>query len=133
MKRTIILATLTMIFGVFLFSFLVPVCAAGEGGSDETSAPSGGSGSTVTLDNPLGVNDPRLIIGNVIKAILGITGSLALGVFILGGLTWVTSAGNDEKIKKGKDMIMWATFGLVVIFASYALVTFVLLALTGGT
>ena len=85
------------------------------------------------LKNPLGenANDPRGIIGNVIRAIFGIVGSLALAIFILGGFTWVTAAGNEEKVKKGKDMIMWAAFGLVVVFASYALVTFVLSALTG--
>lgn len=92
----------------------------------------GGGGSATQLSNPLGDNDdPRKIVGNIIKAVLGIVGSLALLVFILGGLSWVTSAGNDEKVKKGKDMIIWATLGLIVIFTSYTLVGFVLDALTG--
>lgn len=85
------------------------------------------------IQNPLGIDDPREIIGNVIRAILGIVGSLALAIFIFGGFTWVTSAGNDEKIKKGKEMITWAAFGLVVIFLSYALVTFVIGAITKGS
>ena len=86
------------------------------------------------LPNPLGtgLTDPRAVVGNIIKALLGIVGSLALAVFIFGGFMWVTSAGNEEKVKKGKDMLMWAAFGLAVIFASYALVTFVIDALTGG-
>ena len=87
-----------------------------------------------TLDNPLGNSnvDPRLIVGNIIRAILGIVGSLALGVFILGGFFWVISAGNEEKIKKGKDMVMWAAFGLALIFFSYAIVSFVINAVVGG-
>ena len=91
--------------------------------------------AATSLKNPLGdgVDDPRAIVGNVIKALFGIVGSLALAIFIFGGFTWVTSAGNEEKIKKGKDMIMWAAFGLIVVFASYALVTFVLSALTGAS
>ncbi|MFA6214946.1 MAG: hypothetical protein WC768_00070 [Patescibacteria group bacterium] len=84
------------------------------------------------LDNPLGTDDPRVIVGRVIKAALGIVGSLALGAFILGGFMWVISSGNDEKIKKGKDIIIWASFGLAVIFTSYALVTFVINAVAGG-
>lgn len=86
------------------------------------------------LTNPLGTAnaDPRIIVGNVIKALLGIVGSIALAVFIFGGFTWVTSAGNEQRVQKGKDMIMWAAFGLVVIFVSYALVTFVIGAITGG-
>ncbi|NUM25654.1 MAG: hypothetical protein HUU49_03470 [Candidatus Buchananbacteria bacterium] len=85
------------------------------------------------IENPLGIDDPREIIGNVIRAILGIVGSLALAIFIFGGFTWITSAGNDEKVKKGKEMITWAAFGLVVIFLSYALVTFVIGAIVGGS
>jgi prepilin signal peptidase PulO-like enzyme (type II secretory pathway) len=90
---------------------------------------------TIALPNPLGDknNSPQIIVGNVIRALLGIVGSLALGVFILGGLTWVISAGNEEKVKKGKDMVMWAAFGLVLILVSYALVNFVITAIAGGS
>src|SRR3989344_2460155 len=84
------------------------------------------------LTNPLGENDPRKIIGNVIKALLSVTGSLALAGFIFGGFTWVTSAGSEEKIRKGKEMILWAALGLFIIFASYAMVNFVIGAVTGG-
>lgn len=105
-----ILFTLTAVF-LFLLAFNVSLAA--------------------TLENPLGQSDPRIIIGNVIRALLGIVGSLALAVFIYGGFTWVISAGNDDKIKKGKDMIIWATFGLLVIFASYSLVTFIIGAIAG--
>lgn len=83
------------------------------------------------LCNPIGIDDPRLVIGNIIKAILGIVGSLALAVFIYGGFMWITSAGNEDKVKRGKDMIIWASFGLAIIFASYALVNFVISAVSG--
>jgi len=88
--------------------------------------------TTVTLDNPLGKDndDPRVIAGNIIKAMLGIVGSLALLMFIYGGFLWVISAGNEEKVMKGKQMIMWASFGLAVIFFAYAMVRFVISALT---
>ena len=90
--------------------------------------------AAVTLDNPLGQgnDDPRAVVGNVIRAILGIVGSLTLLVFMYGGFLWVTSAGSEEKITKGKNIIIWASFGLAVIFASYALVTFIVGALTGA-
>jgi len=103
------------------------------GSNSDTSGSSGGTAQA--LQNPLGSGmvNPAIILGNVINAALGLVGSLALAVFIFGGFMWVTSAGNDEKIKKGKDMIMWATLGLAVIFASYAMVTFVIGAITGST
>ena len=114
-SKKIVLIALTLLF-LFVFG-AAAVLAETEG-----------------LPNPLGEGntDPRVIIGNVIKAGLGIIGSLALAVFIFGGFPWVIAAGNDEKIKKGKDMIMWAALGLIVIFLSYALVTFILGAIGGA-
>jgi uncharacterized membrane protein YjfL (UPF0719 family) len=50
-------------------------------------------------------------------------------MFVYGGFTWLTSGGSAERIKKGKDILVWAVIGLVVIFASYTAVDFVLTAL----
>lgn len=81
----------------------------------------------VCLDNPLGADvTPQTFIGGIIRAILGIVGSLALAMFIYGGFTWMTAAGNAEQVTKGRNILVWATIGLIVIFTSYALVRFVL-------
>lgn len=85
------------------------------------------------LDNPLGETDIRLIIGRVISALLGISGAIALLMFVWGGMLWLTSGGNDTRIKKGKDTLLWATIGLVVIFTSYAIVRAIITALTTGS
>jgi len=97
--------------------------------SCEVSLAQSGSDSSgvVTLTNPLGKDvTPAAFIGTVINGILGVVGSLALVMFIYGGLTWMTSAGGAEKVKKGKDILVWATIGLVIIFSAYALVNFVI-------
>lgn len=87
------------------------------------------------LENPLGDEaedaSPQIIIGRVINTVLGIVGSLALLMFVYGGFTWMLAAGNNERVEKGKNILVWATLGLVVIFASYALVEFVIKGLTG--
>ncbi|MBI2002992.1 hypothetical protein HYT45_04065 [Candidatus Uhrbacteria bacterium] len=82
------------------------------------------------LPNPLGTSDIRIIIANIIRAALGIVGSIALLMFIYGGFLWLTSGGNDEKVKKGKDTLVWATLGIATIFAAYAILNFVIGALT---
>ena len=90
------------------------------------------------LDNPLGDRtgpdaEPTVLIGKLINAIMGIVGSIALVMFIFGGLVWMLAAGNTERITRGKNILIWATVGLVVIFSSYAIVKFVLeKALKGG-
>ena len=82
---------------------------------------------TVSLKNPLGnVVDGTKIVGRIINAIFGLVGSVALVLFIAGGLTWMTAAGNEEKIKKGRGIIVWAVIGLAVIFFSYAILKFFL-------
>ncbi len=96
-----------------------------------------GINNSVSLDNPLGTGDaaksPQALIGKVIQSALGVVGSIALLMFIFGGFVWMTAAGNEQKVAKGKDILIWATLGLVVIFASYALVKFVITGLTGAT
>jgi uncharacterized membrane protein YjfL (UPF0719 family) len=71
-----------------------------------------------------------VLIGNVLNVALGIVGSLALVMFIYGGFVWMLAAGNEQAVEKGKNILMWAAIGLVVIFASYSLVRFVINAIT---
>jgi hypothetical protein len=86
-----------------------------------------GSGSLIKLQNPLGANVTiPLLVGRIINAALGIVGSIAFLMFIFGGFKWLTSAGNEQKVREGTDVMKWAIVGLVIVFASVALVRFVL-------
>jgi hypothetical protein len=90
--------------------------------------------SATDLANPLGTGgkDVPTLINTIIKSALGVVGSLALIMFIYGGFTWMLAAGNEQAVDKGKNILTWATIGLVVIFASYSLVGFVIKAITGS-
>lgn len=89
--------------------------------------------AAVTLINPIGVSDPRLIIGNIIQAILSIVGSLALLMFVYGGVIWITSFGEAKRVDKGKMIVTWAVLGLALIAASYVLVNAVIQGLVTGS
>ncbi len=120
-----------VIFFILSFALLINlnVCFAQEG-----SGNSGCSGGTCKLENPLpGVNSPEALIGKVIKAIMGIVGSIALVMFIYGGFVWMMAGGNAQAVDKGKSILMWAAVGLIVIFSSYALVQFVFKDFLGVT
>lgn len=78
-----------------------------------------------TLPNPIGTTDIKELIARIITTILGLTGAIALVLFVYGGLVWMTSGGNPEKIKEGKNILVWAILGLVVIFTSYIILNFV--------
>jgi hypothetical protein len=51
----------------------------------------------------------------VARLFFGLSGTFALLMFVIGGFTYITSAGSDEKIKKGKEYIRNAVIGLVII------------------
>lgn len=85
-----------------------------------------------TKDKPQGKTSIPELLGSIINSVMGIIGSLALVMFIYGGATWMLSAGNQEQVTKGKNALIWATVGLVIIFTAYALVKFVLTTVTSG-
>jgi hypothetical protein len=90
----------------------------------------GGSAGAQKLPNPLGTTSVYDILGRVIKAALGLTGAIALVMFIYGGFLMMFSGGNPSAVKKGKDTLVMAVLGLVVIFASYAIVNFIITSIT---
>lgn len=78
--------------------------------------------------------DPTIqqIIGRGISVVLGIMGSIALAMFFYGGYLWLISGGSSDKIKKGKETLIWATIGLAVILGSGILVRSVIDILEKG-
>jgi len=125
MSKKIIVA----IFCLTLFFTTIPfVSAADPTVPADPSKAGAAAGAPVTIKNPLGdtIKTPQQFIGKIISAALGIVGSIALAMFIYGGFTWMTSGGNSQSVEKGKNTLIWAAIGLVIIFTSYSLVKFVL-------
>jgi len=84
----------------------------------------------IDLVNPVRANSVAELVGNIIRGVLGIVGALALFYLVWGGILWMTSGGNSDKVKKGKDSIVWAIFGMAIIFFSYAVISFVVESLS---
>jgi hypothetical protein len=111
------------------------ITLADIGGSALPNAASTCPPDAVCLENPLGDSDaaksPQILLGNIIRAVLGVIGSLALVMFIYGGATWMLSGGNLLGVFRGKRIIIWATWGIIIIFSAYALVKFVITTVAG--
>lgn len=124
-----------IIIFILLSAIFITSAALAQTSPQTTSDPK--TAGAVSLKNPLTGDEtsvsPQVLIGTVIKAVLGIVGSLALVMFIYGGFLWMTSAGNSEQVQKGKNILIWAALGLAVIFSSYALVKFVIEGITAKT
>jgi len=85
-----------------------------------------------TLPNPLGTTDIRVIVAQVVRGFLTITGPIALIMFIYGGVIWMTSTGTPARIDKGKKVLVWAVLGLVVIFSAFVITNAIFNAILEG-
>ena len=115
---------LFFVFGIFiLFSLLIAPLhvhavglqnAAGE--LQKIGEPAFGTKTATPL--------PELV-GRYIRIFLGFLGVIFAILVIYGGYTWMTSFGNEQKVTRGKELIIDATIGLVIVLAAYAISSFV--------
>ncbi len=92
--------------------------------------------STVGETSGLGSEDPRLIVGNIIRYALGFIGVILVCFVVYAGFVWMTAAGNPEKVDTAKKILINAIIGLLIVLFSWSIVTFVmgsLLRATGGS
>jgi len=82
--------------------------------------------SALNIDNPLGktstINDLLLnIVGFLI--VLAIPISMILVVYA--GFLYITSAGNEEKVKKAQKALIWALVGFAVVLIARSVPTII--------
>ena len=73
------------------------------------------------------------IIGNVISALLGIFGALFLALIMWGGVQYMLAQGDMTKVKTATQTLQNAILGMLIVAASYAIVTFVLQTIGSAT
>lgn len=76
--------------------------------------------------------DPREIVANIIKILLGFLGTIAVVLIIYAGFLWMTAGGKPDNTKKAKDIMLAAVTGLVIILISYGITLFVTQALSNA-
>jgi len=72
------------------------------------------------------------VLIKVTNVIAWFGGAIAVVMIIYASFTYVTSGGEQSKIKRAKDIILYAVVGLVVIVISRTIVIFVLNKFWGG-
>lgn len=81
----------------------------------------------------LGQTDLKQVIANIINIFLSFLGVLAVLLILYAGYLWMTSRGDEDKIKTAKGIIVSAVIGLVIILSAYAVASFVLNKLYDAT
>lgn len=99
----------------------------------------GGGTSTqdvITDTTGLGTENPEDITISLVNVVLGFLSLVAVVIIMYGGFTWMTAAGNEDKIKTAQDILKAAVIGLIIILASWALTNYLIntaIDSTGGT
>jgi len=124
MKKFIVTAMVAL---MLLVSAAPVLAAVGDIGSGDALGVS--YGESLGLGN----RDIRDTIATVIRAALGLLGIVAVAIILMGGFTWMTAGGNDEKVEEAKKRIFQGVIGLAIILSAYALATFVINQLIAAT
>lgn len=86
---------------------------------------------TVELQNPITPNDPPELLMGILNYVLGFLGVLAVAMIVYGGFTYMTSAGNEERVKSGRAILTYAIIGLLIVILSWVIVRVIITALGG--
>jgi amino acid transporter len=112
------LTLLILIFLIlFSFSFTLEVNA--------TSSFQQGLENTGRQIEGLAQDPPEVIAANVVRALLTLVGIIFVALLIYGGFLYMTSRGEDEKIKKSKKTLIAAVIGIIIIMTGYSITFFV--------
>lgn len=85
-----------------------------------------GAGVTEVGDKTTKSEDLVESITNILNGVIGVLGLVCVVVMIIGGVNYMTSAGDAGKVKKGKDTILYGLIGLIVCVLAFALVNWVI-------
>lgn len=104
------------------------LCNAGGGLIDQNAL-----GTQYAGQIGLGGADIRTTIASIIRTAMGLLGIVAVVIILIGGFTWMTAGGNDDKVGEAKKWIIAGVIGLAIILSAYALSSFVINNLISAT
>ena len=107
--------TLLFIIGIFVFSSAFAADAGSIFWVERI---------TENLQN--GGDDLVLTADNIFGYIIGLFYFIAMLFAIYGGFTILTSGWDEEKVKKGKNMIIYVVIGLALVFLASQIVTWII-------
>lgn len=90
-------------------------------------------GISYASDTGLGSKDVRATVASIIRVAMGLLGIVAVVIILIGGFTWMTAGGNEEKVGEAKKWIFAGVIGLAIILSAYALATFIINSLVSAT
>lgn len=78
------------------------------------------------LQNPIKCDTVGCLLRQIIQIFLGLVAIVSTVMFIYGGYVFLTSGGNAEAVRKGKETLFWASVGIVTVLGSWAAIQYLL-------
>jgi hypothetical protein len=134
MKKLTKSALKNLVLGsIFAFAAIVaPVALVPAVGAacDPGTGVQGGIDCANTDNTPDNLFDQDGIFTTVVNVLLFLIGAISVIMLIIGGIRYTVSGGDSGAVTAAKNTIMYALIGLVVAFLAFAIVNWVLGAIT---
>ena len=72
-------------------------------------------------------------VADIIRIALGFLGIIFLALIVYAGFMWMTSAGDEDRIRTAKKIMVAAIIGTAIILCAYIITVFVIESLTEAT
>jgi hypothetical protein len=93
--------------------------------------PGGGGAAGQPPSAWAGVGSLNELLGRILSFVFGLAGAIFVIMIIVGGLQYLTSAGNEEAAGKAKKLMTYAVIGIVITVAAWG-ISDLILKLVGG-
>lgn len=109
-----------LLIAIFIIFLLYPLNASAEG-LIQIKMPEALEGTPFT--------SVPTAISAIFSVVVGSAGAIFVVIFLIGGIQYLVSAGNEEATTKAKKLLVDAIIGLVIVLASWAIGTWILSSL----
>ncbi len=142
-KKTKVACLALAMIGLNILCLVPAVSATGVVIADDTGQitglPTGDTGTTGSgsynyvgqLQGTGTKTDLLSIIQTIINVVIGLVGVIAVVVMIMGGISFITSQGDTNKVTKARNTILYGVVGLIVALLAFAIVNFVMSDMLG--
>src|SRR3989338_2903154 len=121
------------ISGIILKVLSIEIALAATGGTSGlggTGYTGGTGGGGITLLNPLGTDSFGCLVQKILAALFTLSIPICSIMVMVGGYFIMSAAGDEEKLKKGRNTIAYAAIGFAVILIANG-VAYIIASLAG--
>lgn len=71
------------------------------------------------------------VLSQIVNYIVGFLGVISVALIVYAGGTWLTAAGNEEKVGRAKKILATTVIGIAIVSLAYSITFFVLATVIG--